>query len=48
MMKGLTHGACHYLLKQVRIEELRNIWQHVVIKLRGNPRSIQPALKREK
>lgn len=30
MMKGITHGACDYLLKPVRIEELRNIWQHVV------------------
>jgi len=29
-MKGITHGACDYLLKPVRIEELRNIWQHVV------------------
>ncbi|AQL01592.1 Two-component response regulator ORR22 [Zea mays] len=30
VMKGITHGACDYLLKPVRIEELRNIWQHVV------------------
>lgn len=29
-MKGITHGACDYLLKPVRIEELKNIWQHVV------------------
>ena len=29
-MKGITHGACDYLLKPVRLEELRNIWQHVV------------------
>jgi len=34
VMKGITHGACYYLLKPVRIEELRNIWQHVVRKLR--------------
>ncbi|XP_022143121.1 two-component response regulator ORR24-like isoform X2 [Momordica charantia] len=27
--KGVTHGACDYLLKPVRIEELKNIWQHV-------------------
>ncbi|KAJ7531907.1 hypothetical protein O6H91_14G063800 [Diphasiastrum complanatum] len=32
VMKGITHGACDYLLKPVRIEELRNIWQHVVRK----------------
>ncbi|KAK8482525.1 hypothetical protein V6N11_063452 [Hibiscus sabdariffa] len=30
VMKGITHGACDYLLKPVRIEELKNIWQHVV------------------
>ncbi|CAN6190435.1 unnamed protein product [Urochloa humidicola] len=30
VMKGITHGACDYLLKPVRIEQLRNIWQHVV------------------
>lgn len=31
-MKGITHGACDYLVKPVRVEELRNIWQHVVRK----------------
>lgn len=30
VMQGVTHGACDYLLKPVRIEELKNIWQHVV------------------
>uniref|UniRef100_A0A5B6ZJ92 Response regulatory domain-containing protein n=1 Tax=Davidia involucrata TaxID=16924 RepID=A0A5B6ZJ92_DAVIN len=30
VMKGITHGACDYLLKPVRIEELKNIWIHVV------------------
>ncbi|KAK9275968.1 hypothetical protein L1049_023244 [Liquidambar formosana] len=30
VMKGITHGACDYLLKPVRIEELKNIWQHVL------------------
>ncbi|XP_022750306.1 two-component response regulator ARR12-like [Durio zibethinus] len=30
VMKGITHGGCDYLLKPVRIEELQNIWQHVV------------------
>eukprot|EP01018_Ginkgo_biloba_P032409 Gb_10394 [translate_table: standard] len=30
VMKGITHGACDYLIKPVRIEELRNIWQHVI------------------
>ncbi|XP_075508921.1 two-component response regulator ORR22-like isoform X2 [Primulina tabacum] len=30
VMKGVTHGACDYLVKPVRIEELKNIWQHVL------------------
>lgn len=30
VMKGISHGACDYLLKPVRIEELKNIWQHVI------------------
>ncbi|KAK7351358.1 hypothetical protein VNO77_10747 [Canavalia gladiata] len=28
--KGISHGACDYLLKPVRMEELKNIWQHVI------------------
>ncbi|MFS7929445.1 putative response regulator and transcription factor RR-A-type family [Helianthus anomalus] len=30
VMKGITHGACDYLVKPVHLEELRNIWQHVI------------------
>ncbi|KAJ6295386.1 hypothetical protein OIU78_023413 [Salix suchowensis] len=30
VMKGITHGACYYLLKPVRIEELKTIWQHLI------------------
>lgn len=30
VMKGISHGACDYLLKPVRFEELKNIWQHVI------------------
>lgn len=30
VMKGITHGACDYLVKPVRLEELRNVWQHVI------------------
>ncbi|KAH0970170.1 hypothetical protein GBA52_022326 [Prunus armeniaca] len=30
VMKGISHGACDYLLKPVRKEELTNIWQHVI------------------
>ncbi|KAK7308655.1 hypothetical protein VNO77_42275 [Canavalia gladiata] len=32
VMKGIRHGACDYLIKPVREEGLRNIWQHVVRK----------------
>ena len=31
-MKGVQHGACDYLLKPIRMKELKNIWQHVVRK----------------
>ncbi|ESQ33138.1 hypothetical protein EUTSA_v10004402mg [Eutrema salsugineum] len=30
VMKGINHGACDYLIKPIRPEELKNIWQHVV------------------
>ncbi|KAM7278729.1 hypothetical protein ACFE04_005863 [Oxalis oulophora] len=30
VMKGVTHGACDYLIKPIRIEALKNIWQHVI------------------
>lgn len=39
VMKGITHGACDYLVKPVRIEELRNIWQHVIRKKKTEPKS---------
>jgi len=29
VMKGVQHGACDYLLKPIRMKELRNIWMHV-------------------
>ncbi len=41
VMKGITHGACDYLLKPVRIEELRNIWQHVVRKKRNVSKELE-------
>uniref|UniRef100_A0A2C9USR6 Response regulatory domain-containing protein n=1 Tax=Manihot esculenta TaxID=3983 RepID=A0A2C9USR6_MANES len=28
LMRGVQHGACDYLLKPIRMKELRNIWQH--------------------
>jgi DNA-binding NtrC family response regulator len=36
VMRGVTHGACDFLIKPVRIEELKNIWQHVVRRSRHN------------
>ncbi|KAG7974401.1 hypothetical protein I3843_06G048100 [Carya illinoinensis] len=32
VMKGIKHGACDYLIKPIREEELKNIWQHVLRK----------------
>ncbi|KAL8257024.1 hypothetical protein R6Q59_029065 [Mikania micrantha] len=29
-MKGVTHGDCDYLVKPVRLEELRYICQHLI------------------
>ncbi|XP_065850541.1 two-component response regulator ARR12-like isoform X2 [Euphorbia lathyris] len=36
--KGVTHGAVDYLLKPVRIEELQNIWQHVIRRKKLHPK----------
>nr|XP_043609482.1 two-component response regulator ARR2-like isoform X2 [Erigeron canadensis] len=41
VMKGVTHGACDYLIKPVRIEALRNIWQHVVRKRKHEWKDIE-------
>ena len=32
VLQGVTHGAVDFLIKPVRTEELRNIWQHVLRK----------------
>uniref|UniRef100_A0A2P2K3T5 Two-component response regulator n=1 Tax=Rhizophora mucronata TaxID=61149 RepID=A0A2P2K3T5_RHIMU len=32
VMRGIKHGACDYLIKPIREEELKNIWQHVIRK----------------
>ncbi|KAF9588543.1 hypothetical protein IFM89_013037 [Coptis chinensis] len=32
VMRGVKHGACDYLIKPVRLEELKNVWQHIVRK----------------
>lgn len=47
-MKGVTHGACDYLLKPVRIEELKNIWQHVVRRKKFDGKEKNKASKDEK
>lgn len=39
VMKGITHGACDYLVKPVRLEELKNIWQHVVRRKKVEPKN---------
>ncbi|KAK9672964.1 hypothetical protein RND81_12G137700 [Saponaria officinalis] len=41
VMKGVTHGACDYLIKPVRIEALKNIWQHVVRKKKNEWRDVE-------
>ena len=30
VLRGVTHGAVDFLIKPVRVEELKNVWQHVV------------------
>lgn len=37
VFRGVTHGAVDFLIKPVRIEELRNLWQHVVRKSLHGP-----------
>ncbi|KAH9322308.1 hypothetical protein KI387_016947, partial [Taxus chinensis] len=41
VMKGIEHGACDYLIKPVRIHELKNIWQHVIRKKRNNAMELE-------
>ncbi|XP_077226182.1 two-component response regulator EHD1-like isoform X2 [Tasmannia lanceolata] len=38
VMKYITHGACDYLIKPVRLQELKNIWQHVFRRVMGDSR----------
>ncbi|KAL1553757.1 two-component response regulator ARR12-like [Salvia divinorum] len=39
VLKGVNNGACDYLVKPIRIEELRNIWQHVVRRKKYDPKN---------
>lgn len=32
VQKGVQHGAVDYLVKPVRLEEIQNVWQHVLRK----------------
>ena len=41
VMRGIKHGACDYLIKPVRIEELKNIWQHVIRKKWNENRELE-------
>ncbi|GMH18879.1 hypothetical protein Nepgr_020720 [Nepenthes gracilis] len=41
VMKGVTHGACDYLIKPVRIEALKNVWQHVVRKKKNEWKELE-------
>ncbi|RWW61441.1 hypothetical protein BHE74_00031497 [Ensete ventricosum] len=38
---GVTHGACDYIIKPVRMESLKNIWQHVVRKKRNELKELE-------
>ncbi|GLJ36745.1 hypothetical protein SUGI_0739920 [Cryptomeria japonica] len=40
VMKGIEHGACDYLIKPVRIHELKNIWQHVFRRKRNKRKEL--------
>nr|KYP36456.1 Two-component response regulator ARR12 [Cajanus cajan] len=48
VMKGITHGACDYLLKPVRIEELQIIWQHVIRRKKTDPKEQNKTSNQEK
>ncbi|XP_047335412.1 two-component response regulator ARR12-like [Impatiens glandulifera] len=46
VMKSVRNGAQDYLVKPIRMEELRNIWQHVLRKkLFDLPRSLTPMIR---
>ncbi|GMQ02107.1 hypothetical protein CsSME_00048489 [Camellia sinensis var. sinensis] len=41
VIRGVQHGACDYLLKPIRMKELRHIWQHVFRKRIHEVRDIE-------
>jgi SHAQKYF class myb-like DNA-binding protein len=42
VLRGITHGAADYLLKPIRVEELSNLWQHVVRRRLSSPEEAYP------
>ncbi|KAF5749537.1 two-component response regulator ARR12 [Tripterygium wilfordii] len=48
VMKGITHGACDYMLKPVRMEELKNIWQHVIRRKKFESKDQNRSLSQER
>ncbi|KAF8395559.1 hypothetical protein HHK36_019507 [Tetracentron sinense] len=40
-LKSVTHGACDYLTKPIRIESIKKIWQHVVQKRRNELKDLE-------
>lgn len=48
VMKGIDHGACDYMLKPVRLEELKNIWQHVVRKKKSETKDQKKSSNQDK
>jgi DNA-binding NtrC family response regulator len=43
VMKAVTDGACYFLTKPIRMEDLRSIWQHVVRRRIHNQPLTNPA-----
>ncbi|MED6172267.1 hypothetical protein PIB30_048509 [Stylosanthes scabra] len=41
IMKGVTYDACDYLIKPIRIEVFKNIWQHIIRKRMNEWRDIE-------
>ncbi|XP_058079958.1 two-component response regulator ORR21-like [Magnolia sinica] len=33
-MKGIEYGACYYLMKPLCMDEVKNVWQHVILRRR--------------
>ncbi|KAI3979111.1 hypothetical protein MKX01_016286 [Papaver californicum] len=47
VMKGVTHGACDYLIKPIRMEAIKNIWQHVIRKRRHELKELEQTVSVE-